>query len=167
MLNANVISIGTTAFLLALAPSMAFAELKSEMAAYVVTADANGNERHAVAGSVKPGQTIEYRLTHTNTFDNAISGVAVIGPVPEGSELIVGTTKSDAPSRFEVRGDFDPDNPGEEWSALPAMRIVVNDDGTRTVEQASPEHFTAVRWQVQGAMQSHASVRHAYRVQVK
>jgi len=149
------------------APSIAMAELKSEMQAFVVSTDASGSEQYAPAEKVAPGQTIEYRLLHTNSFDNAIGGVAVVGPVPEGSELVVGQSSSDVSATFEVRGEFDPDQPGEEWSTLPAQRIVIEADGTRTVEAAKPEHFTAVRWQLGQPMQEDASVNHAYRVQVK
>jgi len=138
-----------------------------QMQAFVVTTGADGVEQYAVTDSVKPGQTIEYRLQHTNGFDNAIGGVAVVGPVPEGTELIVDRASSDVAAIFEVRGEFDPDRPGEEWSSLPAQRITVEADGTRIIEQARPEHFTAVRWKLDGAMQRDASVNHAYRVEVK
>lgn len=149
------------------APSIAFAELKSELAAYVVTTEATGEEVFTPASRVEPGQTIEYRLVHTNTFEDAISGVTVIGPVPEGGELVSDEHAPEASGIFEVRGEFDPDQPGEEWSSLPAMRIVVENDGTRRLEEAKPDAFTAVRWRLDEPMQRDASVNHAYRVQVK
>lgn len=149
------------------APSIAFAELESELQAFVVTETSEGAEKFMPANVVKPGQTIEYRLVHTNTFDDAIGGVTVVGPVPEGGELIAGYTSSDVPGMFEVQGEFDPDRPGEEWAALPAMRVVIDEDGTRRVEEAKPEDFTAVRWRLDGPMQRNASVSHAYRVEVK
>lgn len=152
---------------MAVAPSVAFAELKSEMQAYVVTTDSSGAEQYAAADAVKPGQTIEYRMQHTNAFDNAIGGVAIVGPVPAGSELVVGRASSDVSATFEVRGEFDPDRAGEEWSTLPAQRITIQADGSRLIETALPEHFTAVRWALSDAMQEDASVNHAYRVQVK
>ena len=152
---------------LVLFPSVALAELKSEMQAYVVTSDDSGAEQYNTAESVKPGQLIEYRMRHTNGFDNAIGGVAIVGPVPEGAELVVGRSGSDVSSIFEVRGEFDPDNAGEEWSTLPAQRTVVQADGTRITETAKAEHFTAVRWKLSDAMQEDASVNHAYRVLVK
>lgn len=152
---------------LAVTPSVALAELKSEMQAFVVTKDASGAEQYVAADAVKPGQTIEYRMQHTNAFDNAIGGVAIVGPVPEGSELVVDRASSDVSATFEVRGEFDPDRPGEEWSTLPAQRIVIQPDGSRLTETAKPEHFTAVRWALSDAMQENASVNHAYRVQVK
>lgn len=152
---------------LVLAPSAAMAELKSEMRAFVVTTDASGAEQYQSASTVKPGQTIEYRMQHTNTFDNAIGGVAVIGPVPNGSELIVERAVSDVAAVLEVRGDFDPDQTGEEWSTLPATRIVIQSDGTRLIETAKPEHFTALRWKLANPMPENGSVHHAYRVQVQ
>lgn len=51
---------------------------------------------------------------------------------------------------FEVRGDFDPDRPGEEWSALPAYRIVIDAYGNRRRVKADPKDFTAVRWRRTG-----------------
>jgi len=166
--NLSSKSLARTAILcFALMPSVAFAELKSEMQAFVVTTDSSGVEQYASADAVKPGQTIEYRMQHTNTFDNAIGGVAVMGPVPNGSELIVEKSSSDVSATFEVRGEFDPDRPGEEWSALPAQRITIQADGSRLIETAKPEHFTAVRWGLSDTMLEDASVNHAYRVQVK
>lgn len=155
------------ASILTIAPTVAMADLKSEMKAYVVTTDSSGLEDFSAAEAVKPGQVIEYRLRHTNTFENAIGGVAVTGPVPEGSELLVDRSSSDVSAVHEVRGEFDPDQPGEEWSTLPAQRIVVEKDGTRKVETAKPEHFTAVRWRLDEPMQENASVEHAYRVIIK
>ena len=152
---------------LAFVPTAAFAELKSEMQAFVVTTDPAGVEQYKAADAVKPGQTIEYRMQHTNTFENAIAGVAVVGPVPSGSELIIDKSSSDVTATFEVRGEFDPDRAGEEWSTLPATRITIQADGSRLAETAKPEHFTAVRWKLSDAMHEDASVNHAYRVQVK
>jgi len=155
------------ALLVVLFPSISYAELKSEMQAFVVTTDSSGVEEYVAADAVKPGQTIEYRMQHTNTFENAIGGVAVMGPVPSGSELIVDHASSDVSASFEVRGEFDPDRAGEEWSSLPAERITIQADGSRLVEIAKPEHFTAVRWVLSDTMPEDASVNHAYRVQVK
>lgn len=150
-----------------LTPSAAFAELKSQMDAYVVSVDNKGIEQIAPTTSVKPGQIIEYRIVHTNTFDDSISGVTVVGPVPEGLELVPEHNSSDVPAIFEVRGEFDPDNAGEEWSTLPATRVVVSADGSRKIEEAKPEHFTAVRWRLSAPLQENAEARNAYRVQMK
>jgi len=127
----------TAIMCLALLPTTAFADLVSDMTAYVVTTDQDGVESYFQATSVKPGQLIEYRMVHTNGFPEAIGGV------------------------------LDPDLEGEEWSTLPAERIVIQPDGTRVTEPALPEHFTAVRWKLSDAMQQDASVHHGYRIRVE
>lgn len=166
MTHNTIRTIRAASILMALAPSIAAAELKSEMAAYVVSTDATGAERYDAAQSVEPGQTIEYRLQHTNRFDNAIGGVVVTGPVPEGSRLMMERAASDVPGTFEVRGEFDPDAPGEEWSTLPVRRVVIAADGARVTETARPEHFTAVRWVLSTPIAQGGAVRHTYRVRV-
>jgi hypothetical protein len=137
------------------------------MSAFVVTTDVNGVEQYTQADSVKPGQLIEYRLRHRNTFENAIGGVAVVGPVPDAAIVSVDTLSSSANALLEVRGEFDPDRDGEEWSTLPAQRIIILDDGTRLIEEAAPEDFTAVRWSLEGPLHSQQAVTNSYRVRVK
>ena len=156
-----------TLALLAALPGPALAELRSEMAAYVVRTGADGTERLETAERARPGDVIEYRLTHTNTFPDALRDLAIVGPLPEGLELLNAFRSADMPAVFELRGDFDPDSPGEEWSPLPVTRIVVEPDGSRRAEPARREHFTAVRWRLDGALPSGGAVRHAYRAKVK
>jgi len=148
-------------------PSIAFAELESELSAYVVTTDGDGYEVFSPANAVKPGQVIEYRIKHTNTFNEAVSGVAVVGPIPSEAILALGDSTSTAEAVFEIRAELDPDQPGEEWSSLPAMRVVILDDGTRTLEEAKPEHFTAVRWTIATPLASEQTVANTYRVEVR
>lgn len=148
-------------------PVIASAELKSELSAFVVTTGDNGEEQVTPATRVKPGQVIEYRLTHTNKFNQAIGGVAIVGPVPDESVFAPGTQTSSSNAVFEIRADLDPDNPGEEWSTLPAMREVIQSDGTRVIEEAKPEHFTAVRWKILTPLQNEQTVTNSYRVTVR
>ncbi len=164
-------AIRTTASVIAtlsvLIPTLAFAELKSQMSAHVITVAADGTEQYANAVTVEPGQLIEYRIRHRNTFNNAIGGVAIVGPVPEQAVVDPATLATSSPAILEVRGELDPDRPGEEWSTLPAQRIVVLDDGSRMIENARPEHFTAIRWTLSNPLQTHEQVTNTYRVRVK
>ncbi len=155
------------AALVAMLPGISHAELLSEMSAYVVTTGSDGVEQYQQADTVKPGQLIEYRIQHQNGFENAISGVAIVGPIPEQAVLSTGTTVSSVGAILEVRGELDPDQPGEEWSTLPAQRIVILEDGTRLIEEAKPEHFSAVRWKLSTPLQSNEVVTNTYRVKVK
>ena len=157
----------TVALVAVLIPGFAAAELRSEMTAFVVTQDATGIEQYAPADSVKPGQLIEYRISHRNTFDNAVDGVAIVGPVPAQAVVNLTSTQSSSDALLEVRGELDPDSPGEEWSTLPAQRIVILSDGSRLIEPAQPEDFTAVRWKLSTPLASQEVVTNTYRVRVK
>lgn len=155
------------ALLAATLPFAASAELRSELSAFVVTKDSNGVEHYASADSVEPGQLIEYRLAHTNMFDDAIGGVAIVGPIPAEAVFAAGSASSSAQAVFEIRADLDPDQPGEEWSSLPAQRIVVQPDGTREIVGVSPEEYTAVRWKIASDLGSNTVVSNSYRVRVR
>ncbi len=148
-------------------PTISLAELRSEMSAHVVTVAADGTEQYASAVTVEPGQIIEYRIKHRNTFGNALGDVAIVGPVPEQAVVDPSTLVTSSPAMLEVRGELDPDRPGEEWSTLPAQRIVVLDDGSRMIEEARPEHFTAIRWTLSEPLHAQEQVTNTYRVRVK
>jgi len=147
--------------------SPALAELESTMSAVVVSADANGIERYYPATRVKPGQTVEYRIVHVNSFDRALDGVAVVGPVPASMEFVRAGDSTDIPAILEVRGELNPDRPGEEWSGLPATKIVIAADGAREIRPATGADFTAVRWRLTAPLPQRSTVRHTYRTQVK
>ncbi len=157
----------SVAVMIALSPAISHAELRSEMSAFVVTTGSDGVEQYQRADSVKPGQLIEYRIKHQNSFESAISGVAIVGPVPEQAIVAAEASTSTIDATFEVRGELDPDQPGEEWSTLPAQRIVVLEDGSRLIEDAKPEHFSAVRWKLITPLQANEVVTNTYRVRVK
>lgn len=148
-------------------PTLALADLQSEMSAHVVTVAADGTEQYASAVTVEPGQIIEYRIKHRNTFGDSLGGVAIVGPVPQQAVVDPTTLATSSPAMLEVRGELDPDLPGEEWSTLPAQRIVVLADGSRMIEEASPEHFTAIRWTLSDPLQTQEQVTNTYRVRVK
>ncbi len=145
----------------------AYAELASRMSAHLVVSGANGVETFAPAKAAKPGDLIEYHLIHTNTFSHSIGGIAIIGPVPDGTVLVDSYTDMGAPGIFEVRGAFDPDTPGEDWSTLPATKIVVKANGERVYQPATPEDFTAVRWRLTNPLSQNATVHHRYRTRVE
>ena len=143
----------------------AMANLKSHMQAFLVVVADDGKLEFKPATQAKPGQTIEYRMVHTNTFDHAIGGLMVLGPIPTGAEFV--SAGQDTSAVMEVRGDFDPEIAGEEWSTLPAKQIVIAPDGEREEVPADPGMFTAVRWQIKGDLPSEGSIQHTYRVKVQ
>jgi len=161
-------ALATLATLAALLATPASAELDSTMTALIVTPAPDGTETYRPATSARPGETVEYRIEHRNGFSHALDGVAVVGPIPDEMELVVARASADIPAMLEVRGEFDPDSVGEEWSALPATKIVVDAaTGLRMVEDATEADFTAVRWRLDAPLPASGTVRHVYRAQVK
>lgn len=163
----NSTKAGIFSVLLIALTSPASADLESSMTAMVVKTAPGGTEQFQPASQVKPGETIEYRIVHVNSFDHALDGVAVLGPIPSEMELVAVGRSTDVPAVVEVQGEFDPDTPGEEWSTLPATKIVVSDDGTRTTRPAGRADFTAVRWRLTAPLPQHGTVRHVYRAKVR
>ncbi|MTI87566.1 MAG: hypothetical protein FH748_06310 [Balneolaceae bacterium] len=58
------------------------AAVSSELKAYLITVDENGNENATEVTEVEPGQTIEYRLTYQNNLPEGISDLTPILPIP-------------------------------------------------------------------------------------
>lgn len=83
---------------------------------------------------------------YADTEPHVFKAVPSVGVPAQQDAPIMGRAFAAGKGVFEVRGEFDPDSPGEEWSTLPAMRVVIDADGSRRRVKAGPEHYTAVRW---------------------
>ena len=89
-----------------------------------------------------------YRLTYSQP--SIYKAVPSVGVPAQTDAPLHGRAFSAGQGVFEVRGDFDPDRPGEEWSTVPAFRIVVDGYGNRTRVKVGPKDYTAVRWRQTG-----------------
>ena len=88
------------------------------------------------------------------------------GPVPEGVTLNLGSEASSLDAKFEIQAEMDPDLKGLEWSGLPAMRKVVDEDGTERMEPVPEDSIAAVRWTLLNALPAGETVENSYRVVV-
>ncbi|RQO59203.1 hypothetical protein DBV14_07745 [Variovorax sp. KBW07] len=61
-----------------------------------VVKDAQGKEQLLDAGSVKPGDVVEYRATYTNNTGKPVSGLVADLPIPEGLEYLPRSAKPGA-----------------------------------------------------------------------
>ena len=86
--------------------------------------------------------------------------------MPEGVTVALGAESSSLPATFEVQAELDPNNPGLEWSTLPAMRDVIEADGQIRREPLPADQIEAVRWILQAALPSGETALNAYRVTV-
>lgn len=133
--------------------------LQSQMQAFVVMPQADGSESFEAAQAVEPGQVIEYRTVFSNAGDSAISGLAVVGPVPAGTRYLGNSATSDVTHAFEASADN-----GNSWHSEPLMRTVRQADGSEKEEVVPPEEYTHVRWKAAESIASNGSQEYRYRV---
>ena len=70
--------------------------LASKLTQMLVRTGADGKEKLEAAGSVKPGDVIEYRVTYTNTGKQPIKEVLAVLPIPLETEYLPKTAKPGA-----------------------------------------------------------------------
>jgi len=133
--------------------------LQSRMQAFVVLPQTDGSETFEVAKAVEPGQVIEYRTVFSNAGDAAISGLAVVGPVPAGTRYLGNSATSDVTHAFEASTDN-----GNSWHSEPLMRKVTQADGSEKEEVVPPDEYTHVRWKASESIASNGSQEYRYRV---
>lgn len=135
-------------------PALAEGPLESEMTAWLVGYDDTGEETLTLVEDVAPGATVEYRLAYTNIGDVPLSGLIVSAPVPEATDLELGSDETAISSDFEASIDG-----GATWG-VPPLEIspgVFADVGD----------YDLVRWSTEEAIAPGDSWEFAYRVSVE
>lgn len=146
---------------------LAYADaLKSTFDFRIVDVDADGNEVLAKRDSVAPGETIHYMISHTNVTEEGLTGLVVSGPIPDGVTFVMDKYESSLPATFEIEAELDENTPGLEWSTLPALRKVVDADGSQRLEPVPAEAIEAVRWVLDAALSGGDASFNSYRVVV-
>lgn len=115
-------------------------DVASELSVFKVVRDAKGKETFEDTASVKPGDTIEYRLTYTNRRVDPITNLKPILPVPAGT-VYLKDSASPKPSGVTLV-DNGP------IVAFPPTRKVKNDKGKEVVQPVPPEEFRSLQWSV-------------------
>ncbi|SOH94347.1 conserved repeat domain-containing protein [Monaibacterium marinum] len=140
--------------------------LESQFAFQIVEIAADGTETLVDRSSVYPGEVIEYAVSHMNNLEDDLNGLTFLAPVPNGVTLEFGSEFSSLAASFEIQAEMDPMNEGLEWSAVPASRIVIAEDGTQHSEPVPADAVQAVRWNLESALKSGESALNTYRVVV-
>ena len=143
-------------------PAWAQGALQSEMQAWLVTLQADGTESFVPAGTVEPGQVIEYRTLYTNAGAAPVSGLTVIGPVPVGTLYIGGSAATLVGHVFEASIDG-----GSSWHSEPLVRRVTLPNGSQKEQVIPPAEYTHVRWQAAEPLGADGSQEYRYRVSVE
>ena len=153
------------ALVLALAGPALAQDLVSELSFAIVETDSKGEERLAAREAVRPGETIEYALVSRNlSEEDALEGVVVGAPVPEGTRLIPASATSSLSALLEVQAELDPEAPGLEWSGLPAFRTIRTDEGDTVTEPLPDTEIVALRWRFEETLPPGGEARTTYRL---
>ncbi|WP_297778118.1 hypothetical protein [uncultured Roseovarius sp.] len=140
--------------------------LSSTFSFLVVEMNEEGKETLVERDSVRPGEVIHYQLSHENRTVDAMAGIVIAAPVPEGVTLKTGSETTSIEAAFEVQAELDPEEEGLEWSTLPATRLVADADGVLR-EQPLPEaEIVAVRWTLSDPLAAGETAFNTYRVRV-
>lgn len=133
-------------------------DVTSELTTYRISTDDAGNETAVEVSEIRPGDTIEYRLTYTNNTENDISNLVPILPIPVGVQYLDDTAEPTISSASLS-------TTGDNFQTLPIMREVTQQNG-ETVEQEVPaSEFRRLRWMVD-SLAAQESVTLRARVQV-
>lgn len=140
--------------------------LASEFSFRIVETDGKGNEVLVERGTVRPGEIISYELRHENKTEDALAGLVIAAPVPEGVTLNFDGQTTSVDAVFEVQAELDPEQEGLEWSTLPAVRKVVDAEGNAEEEPLPEGEVVAVRWTFSQPLEAGATAFNSYRVRV-
>ena len=135
-------------------PALADGPLESEMTAWLVGFDDAGEETLTLVEDVAPGAMVEYRLAYTNVGDTPLSGLVVSAPVPDATDLELGSDVTDIASSFEASIDG-----GENWGVPPLE--------TSPGVYADIGDYDLVRWSTADTIEPGDSWEFAYRVSVE
>lgn len=132
----------------------------SELAVFSVEASETGAEVLEPAGSIDPGELLQYVVTYKNNTNSALSGFVVTGPVPLDTSYQASSDFISQAATFEARtADID-------WSAPPLHRVVVNEAGERVKERVPAADYSEVRWVLSEALPAQSTLTAQYRTQV-
>lgn len=154
------------AFLATSALALQADELRANFELFIVETDEAGVEQLVERESVKPGEVIHFALQHENLTEDDMSDLVIVGPIPEGVTVKLGTEASSHDAEFEIQADMDPELPGLEWSTLPALRKVIEEDGTVRMEPVPEDTVEAVRWTLGTSLAAGEEALNSYRVVV-
>lgn len=112
----------------------------ADLKAFVVSTESGGAETFVQASVAQPGDTIEYRIEHTNNTGEDLAGFVVNGPVPSGTVFVGGSQAGPEELVFEARYD------GSTWGEPPLRKTVKGEDGIEKQVIVPPTEYVAVRW---------------------
>ncbi|MBN1884304.1 MAG: DUF11 domain-containing protein [Candidatus Krumholzibacteriota bacterium] len=136
--------------------------LVGDMAAHKIVLNDEKGEVAVPAEQVYPEDVVEYTLRYRNSGDAPAAGVALVGPVPQGTDYL-DRTATDVDG---LRPIFSIDD-GKTYSEAPVTYVVLTKDGGEERREATPDMYTHVKWVMGNALDVGGEVTVTYRVRVK
>ena len=136
--------------------------LVATVKAVKVVAQDSGKELFLPADEARPKDVIEYRLTYSNTGEEALKNVSVTDPIPTGTEYLTLTaTRPEAGSvEFSIDG-------GKRYSSWPVRLKKTDEAGKELWVEATPDMVTHIRWTVTEDFEPETEITFTYRAIVK
>ena len=138
------VAIGLAAFNVPSAQSAPAAAAATEKAAlspvlklFKVVRSANGKESLVSASSIKPGDTVEYRVTYRNTSARTLTKVNAVLPIPAALTYIPNTAR---PGNAQASLD------GRTYGAMPLKRRVRDENGAEKTVLVPFSQYRFLRW---------------------
>ncbi len=116
--------------------------LASQLNAYVLEPDADGEMVRRSAEDVEPGDKVEYELVYENLGDSELSGLVVSAPIPSSMVFVAGSNATGIAAPFQVSADD-----GASWSKPPIL--VATEEGEVEVPVSE---YDVVRWSPDSAI---------------
>ncbi len=132
---------------------------------YRVSAEIVGGktvESFAKADSVKPGDTVEYRVKASNPTATGLPNFVIDLPIPS-STVYLENTATNAASVAILLASYD----RKKSFATPPLKRKIIKDGKTVEETVKPNEYTDLRWIVRGQLKAGQTLEFKARVKVK
>ena len=136
--------------------------LVSDMQAYLVKTNAEGQEYRQPAKETEPGNILEYNLSYTNQMDKSLSGLVVSGPIPANTMYVGRSARAGVDADLLVSIDG-----GASFESEPVTRQKRMANGKIETVVIPAEKYTNIRWKVKQPIQGFGKQLYSYRVKVK
>ena len=136
--------------------------LTGNVKALRVVTQENGREVFVPADEARPKDVLEYRVTYANTGETTLRKVAVVDPVPVGTEYMVqtATRPNEGSVEFSIDG-------GKTFHAWPIRIKKQTANGEEVIVQATADMVTHIRWLIESDFEPETEITFSYRAIVK
>ena len=112
--------------------------LVAHMSVHTIVVHSDGHESQGPANAVRPGDLMEYQVTHVNTGQTPVKNVEATLPIPAGVSVYV--NQSAQPQHVLASTD------GRKFEAVPLKRKIILSDGKQEIRPVPLNEYRYLRW---------------------